>query len=96
LVNGRQLWTKLLIVRLAKPAAKRGLSLDMGHKLREKLVRACCLDDEDVFCGVLLPLLWRGPSGHVVAAVPGLVGLGSPNAAAGVPLTKDAEVWHRC
>jgi hypothetical protein len=35
--------------------------LDVGHELREELVRACRLDDEDVFCEVLLPRLGRGP-----------------------------------
>jgi hypothetical protein len=55
--------------------------LDVGHELREELVRACRLDDEDLFRGVLLPLLWRGSD-----FTPGgcgrngpLVGLGSPD-----------------
>jgi hypothetical protein len=33
----------------------------VGHKLREEVVRACRFDDEDLFRGVLLPPLGRGP-----------------------------------
>jgi hypothetical protein len=61
----------------------------VGHKLRKEVVRACCLDDEDLFSGVLLSPLCAAPAStpvDVVAAASGAVGLGSPGAAAGVPL----------
>jgi hypothetical protein len=35
--------------------------LDVGHELCEEVVRACRFDDEDLFRGVLLPLLGRDP-----------------------------------
>jgi hypothetical protein len=49
--------------------------LDVGHELREELVRACRLDDEEVFHGVLLPLLGRGPDFN-----PGGCGCNGPRA----------------
>jgi hypothetical protein len=84
--------------------------LDVGHELREELVRACRLDHEDAILVIKTrstprnsvrwgtrpaswarPRLSSGPA-DVVATAPETVGLGSPDAIAGVPLTVGAEV----
>jgi hypothetical protein len=74
--------------------------LDVGQELREEVVRACRFDDEDLFRGVLdSRLLGAAPVStpvDLVAAASRTVGLGSPGAAAGVPLSHWGCRGHRC
>jgi hypothetical protein len=67
----------LLIVRQAKPAARRGF-LDVGHELRESVVRARRFDDKDSICsvGYSSRLLGASPMSNpvdVVAAASGAI-----------------------
>jgi hypothetical protein len=68
--------------------------LDVGHEVREEVVRACRFDDEDLFLLILLPPLGRGPGVY-----PGGCGCGGlrgswlgPGATAGVRFTGGAGV----
>jgi hypothetical protein len=94
LVNGHQLWTLLLSVRRWNPAARRGF-WTWDTKSVRKWFLPIAFTTRMLSSGYSSRFLDEAPVStpvELVQAAPGLAGLGSPDAAAGVPLTGGAKV----